>query len=97
METSEGRDAPWPGPRETRLTVVVLAATGMLAAFDRAIITLAGQPLRRDLGLSDAHFGVVSGLAFAVPLALLAVPFGRLADRISRKRVLLLGVAAWSV
>jgi MFS family permease len=88
--------APWPARAHARLAVAALAASSALGAFDRAIITLVGEPLRRDLGITDAQFGMVAGAAFALPLAFLAVPLGRLADRRSRKAILACGVAVWS-
>jgi MFS family permease len=86
----------WPSRRETRIAVVALASASALGSFDRAIVTVAGQQLRRDFGMTDTQFGLLSGLAFAVPLALVGLLAGRLADRTSRKRLLLGGVALWS-
>jgi MFS family permease len=88
---------PWPGRRETHIAVVALASASALGSFDRAIVTVAGHQLRRDFGMTDTQFGLLSGLAFAVPLALVGMLAGRLADRTSRKRLLLGGVALWSV
>jgi MFS family permease len=89
--------ATWPGRRETRLAVIALAGASALASFDRAIVTVAGHQLRRDFGMTDTQFGLLSGLAFAAPLALVGMLAGRLADRGSRKRLLLIGVTVWSV
>ncbi|MGH7575597.1 MAG: MFS transporter, partial [Longimicrobiales bacterium] len=88
--------AGWPPRPHARFAVLALAAAYALASFDRAIITLVGEPLRRDFGITDVQFGILSGLAFAVPLAVLGIPAGRLADRWVRKVVLLGGVVVWS-
>lgn len=87
----------WPRATQGWMAVLAVTAASALASFDRAIITLAGGPLRRDWGVTDAEFGVLSGFAFAIPMALLAIPVGRLADRVSRKLVLFCGVAVWSL
>jgi MFS family permease len=87
----------WPGRREAHIAVAALASASALASFDRAIITVAGSQLRRDLGLTDTQFALLSGLSFAVPLALVGLLAGRLADHASRKRLLVGGVALWSV
>src|SRR5262245_30288173 len=87
----------WPRTTQGWMAVLAVTAAAALASFDRAIITLAGGPLRRDWGVTDAEFGVLSGFAFAIPMALLAIPVGRLADRVSRKLVLLCGVSVWSL
>ncbi len=89
-------DDAWPPRAHARFAVFALGAAFALASFDRAIITLVGEPLRRDLGITDGQFGILAGLAFAVPLALLGVPAGRLADRMARKVVLLGGLTVWS-
>lgn len=83
--------------RQATIVVAALAGASALASFDRAIVTIAGPQLRRDLGVTDTQFGLLSGLAFAVPLALVGVLAGRLADRTSRKRLLIAGVTLWSV
>jgi MFS family permease len=76
--------------------VVALASASALGSFDRAIITVAGPQLRRDLGMTDTQFALLSGLSFALPLALVGMLAGRLADHTSRKRLLLGGVTLWS-
>jgi MFS family permease len=86
----------WPNGRDAAIAVAALASASALASFDRAIVTIAGQQLRRDFGVTDTQFGLLSGLAFAVPLAIVGVLAGRIADRASRKRLLLAGVAFWS-
>jgi MFS family permease len=41
--------------------------------------------------------GVLYGLAFALFYTLLGIPLGRLADRGSRRAIIAIGIAAWSV
>jgi MFS family permease len=75
----------------------VLTLANTSAFVDRQILGLLVGPIRRDLGISDAQMGILYGLAFALCYALLSVPLGRLADRTSRRAIIAIGIAAWSV
>lgn len=73
--------------------VLLLAYT--LSFVDRQILGLLVQPIKHDLGLSDAAFSIVHGLAFAVFYTFIGVFFGRIADRRNRRNLILLGVVVW--
>lgn len=79
------------------LTVVLLTVTYLLSIVDRHILVLLVEPIRADLQISDTEVGLVTGVAFGLAYALFGLPLGRLADRWSRKRVLILGVVFWSL
>src|SRR5690606_843237 len=64
---------------------------------DRTIIGLVIEPVRAELGLSDGQMGFLSGLAFSIAFAVLALPFGWLVDRCNRAKLLALVVALWSL
>lgn len=64
---------------------------------DRLIMTLLVEPMQRDLGLSDTKTGLLIGLPFAVFYSLLGLPIARLADRSSRRNIIAVGIALWSV
>jgi len=55
------------------------------------------EPISRDLALSDTEFSVLHGLAFAIFYCLLGLPFGRLADSVSRTRLVAACIVLWSV
>lgn len=63
---------------------------------DRVIISLVVEPLKADLGVSDTGVSLLSGLAFALFYSTLGVPFGRLADRWSRRGIIGAGAAFWA-
>ena len=75
----------------------LLLLVAMFAFADRQVIFALGQPIKRDLGLTDAQFGALGGLAFAVLNSLLAIPIARLADRGRRVRLMTIGVFLWSI
>jgi MFS family permease len=88
---------PYPPPRYAWYVVAVLTLANTSAFIDRQILGLLVAPIRRDLGITDAQMGVLYGLAFAVFYTLLGVPLGRMADRGSRRAIIGVGIAVWSV
>ena len=69
----------------------------MIATVDRGILTLLVAPIRSHLGISDTQFSVLHGWAFVSVYALLGLPIARLADRGSRRLIIGIGMAFWSV
>ncbi|WP_454886892.1 MFS transporter [Sphingomonas oryzagri] len=88
------------GQVEARRPVVDASRSGVVVAI--AVLTLnlvAGAALRlvfapvqelakADLHLTDTQLGLIQGIAGALPIALLALPLGRLTDRSHRVRLL---------
>lgn len=79
------------------LTLMLLILAAMLSFVDRQILALLVTPIKADLGVSDVQISLLQGLAFAVFYAVAAIPCGWLVDRSSRKWVLVVGVAVWSL
>ncbi len=77
------------------LTVLLLIS--MFGFIDRQIISALGQPIRRDLGISDAQLGLLGGLAFGVLNSLIGLPIARLAERMNRVTIYSIGVFLWSI
>lgn len=64
---------------------------------DRQILAILLQPIKEELSLADWQLGLLSGTAFGLFYATLGVPIGRLADRYSRRGVMAVCIAIWSV
>ncbi len=78
-------------------TVIALFGLANAIAFmDRGFLSLAVEPIRRSLNLSDMQIGVLIGPAFILFYSLVALPIGWLADRMSRKKIIVFGVLFWS-
>ncbi|WP_337185290.1 MFS transporter [Phenylobacterium sp.] len=77
--------------------VAILLVAYTLSFIDRMILSLLVGPIRADLGISDTQMSLLMGFAFAVFYSVLGVPLGWMADRGSRKRLIVAGIAAWSV
>lgn len=76
--------------------LTVLFAVNLMNFFDRQILGAVGEQIRREWGLGDTALGAL-GTAFTLLYAFVGVPFGRLADRASRKHILAAGVFVWSL
>ena len=63
---------------------------------DRQILGILAGSIIADLRLTDAEFGAIAGIAFALLYSFLGVPFALLADRTSRSKVIIAALAVWS-
>jgi MFS family permease len=87
----------YPSPAMAWLTVAVLFILYIRSLADRYLIALVVEPIKLDLGLSDFQISLLQGPAFAILYCLCAIPVGLALDRYSRRWVLFLCVAVWSL
>lgn len=87
----------WPNPSRAWATVFVLMAAYALAFVDRQILTLLVEPVRRDLNINDTQFSLLSGLAFTLFYTVMGLPFAWLADRSSRRNLIIASIGFWSL
>ncbi len=78
-------------------TLLVLLFVYTMSYIDRQIMGILVQPIKQEFGVSDTAMGVLTGLAFALFYGVLAIPFGRYADRANRRNFVGYCCAAWSV
>ena len=77
--------------------ITVFLLSQMFGFVDRQVIGALGQPIKAELHLTDAEFGLLGGLAFALLNALLTIPIARLAERRRRVTIIGIGVFLWSI
>jgi MFS family permease len=77
--------------------VCVLTVLFIYAQIDSGSITLLVGPIKQDIGATDTQIGLLLGLSFAAPFAIFGVLAGYLVDRMSRRRIIGIGVVLWSV
>lgn len=75
----------------------ILCVISAFNYYDRYLIGILVEDLKRDLLLSDAQVGLLSGLAFAIVYSVASLPIAAYADRGFRVRVLGAAVGFWSV
>ncbi len=80
-----------------RYALGVLVLVYIFNFLDRQILSILAEDIKADLGLDDAQIGFLYGTAFAVFYAIFGIPLGRLADAWTRRTVISLGMALWSV
>jgi MFS family permease len=88
---------PWPDRTRAWYAVGVFALALMFNFLDRQIMTLLIGPIKSDLSLSDTEISVLIGFAFVSFYVLVGIPISRLVDSYSRRLIIGVGVASWSV
>lgn len=78
-------------------TVWLLFVFYTLSIVDRTILSMLVVPIQRDLHLTDFEMSLLLGPAFIVCYSLAGLPLGWMADRYSRRGLVGLGTAGWSL
>ena len=77
--------------------VFVLTLANISSFIDRQILSLLVKPIKHDLHLSDTQMSLLMGLSFALFYTLFGMVIGRLADRNSRRNIIIAGISVWSL
>lgn len=85
----------WRGGATFLLVTLTLVNTSNWA--DRQVVPILVPAIKENLALSDTELGLISGPAFTLIYAAAAFLFGYLADRSSRRAVILFGLVVWSL
>lgn len=78
----------------------VLALLSLVYVFnfiDRQIMAVLIDPIKAEFGVSDTAMGFLSGFAFVFFYTLVGIPIARWADRGSRRFIISLAIAVWSL
>ena len=92
--------APPTSPASRGYSAYVLGVLFVVYVFnfvDRQVLAILMQPIKDDLGVSDTWMGFLAGPVFAIFYTLAGVPIARLADRHSRKWIVAVSLAVWSL
>lgn len=85
-----------PSPKYRRYVLWILTGVYAFNFIDRQILVILAEPIKTDLGLSDAQLGLLTGLAFALFYVTLGIPIARYADKANRKNIVSVALAVWS-
>lgn len=96
-ETGGTTVPPWPSPIRAWYAVGVFTIVTIFAFIDRQILVLLVDPIKADMGISDTKMSFLLGFAFVMFYAFLSLPIARLADVTTRKNIVAVGVALWSI
>lgn len=64
---------------------------------DRQILAMLIEPIKQEFGVSDTAMGFLSGFAFVFFYTLAGIPIARWADHRSRRVIITLAIAVWSL
>ncbi|MBI3770583.1 MAG: MFS transporter [Deltaproteobacteria bacterium] len=84
-------------PAYARYVLALLFVAYVFNFIDRQILAILLQPIKEELQVSDTAMGLLTGIAFALFYTCAGIPIARLADRRSRRTIIAVGLAAWSV
>jgi MFS family permease len=78
--------------------VAILTLASTFSIIDRQILNVMIGPVKRDLGgISDTQVSLIMGFAFSLFYSFLAFPAGWIADRYSRRKLMVAGIPGWSL
>jgi MFS family permease len=90
-------DAKDAVPAYSWYALAVLTLVYVLNFLDRSLIYILFTPIKREMALTDLQLALLGSTSFVIFYTLLGIPFGRLADRVNRKRLIAAGLAVWSL
>ncbi len=97
MPGSSETGSGWPSPARAWYGLIVLTIGLLVATVDRGVISLLIEPIKRDLAINDIEASLLIGGAFVAAYMWLGVPISFLADTRSRRVIIAVGMAFWSV
>lgn len=86
-----------PTTRYAWYVVFVLMLANISSFIDRQILSLLVGPIKRDLDLSDTQMSLLMGISFALFYTIFGMIIGRLADKYSRRNIIMVGITVWSL
>jgi MFS family permease len=84
-------------PAYSWYALAVLTAVYVLNFLDRSLMYILFAPIKKEMAFTDLQLALLGTTSFVIFYTLLGIPFGRLADRVVRKRLIAGGLAVWSL
>jgi MFS family permease len=77
--------------------LALLMVVYVLNFLDRTIIYILFPLIKKEMEFSDTQLAVLGTTSFVIFYTVLGIPFGRMADRGSRTKIIAAGVIVWSL
>jgi MFS family permease len=84
-------------PAHAYYALALLMVVYILNFLDRTIIYILFPLIKKEMEFSDTQLALLGTTSFVIFYTLLGIPFGRLADRGSRTKIIAIGVIVWSL
>ncbi|BBD99676.1 MFS transporter [Sphingobium amiense] len=81
----------------TWYVISIIFLVNIFNFMDRMALAVLAPSIQQEIGISDAELGMLTGLAYAIFYSCAAIPIARLADRSSRKNIIAVSLAIWSL
>ena len=75
----------------------LLTLASLFNFLDRTLIYILFTPIKQEMSFTDFELALLGTTSFVIFFTVVGVPFGRLADRSSRKNMIAGGLAVWSL
>src|SRR5450755_3617369 len=75
----------------------LLMVVYVLNFLDRSVIYILFPLIKKEMAFSDTQLALLGTTSFVIFYTILGIPFGRIADRGSRTRIIAIGVIIWSI
>ncbi|OLE54308.1 MAG: hypothetical protein AUG51_08530 [Acidobacteria bacterium 13_1_20CM_3_53_8] len=97
VATEEIKTASDRVPAYSWYALAVLTLVYLLNFLDRTLIYILFTPIKNEMAFTDLQLALLGTTSFVIFYTLLGIPFGRLADRTTRKYLIAGGLAVWSL
>ena len=77
--------------------LALLTFVYVLNFLDRQIVYILFPSIKKEFSFSDIQLSLFGATAFVIFYTVLGIPFGRMADKVSRKKMIAIGLAVWSL
>jgi MFS family permease len=77
--------------------LALLCVVYLMNFLDRTLIYILFPPIKKEMVLSDLQLALLGTTSFVIFYTALGIPFGRLADKVVRKKMIAVGLAIWSL
>ena len=77
--------------------LALLMVIYVLNFLDRTIIYILFPLIKKEMEFSDTQLALLGTTSFVIFYTILGIPFGRIADRGSRSKLIAFGVIVWSI
>lgn len=83
-------------PGAARYGLFMLTVVYAFNFVDRQILVILQEPIKLEMGLSDAQLGLLSGFSFALVYITAGIPIAWWADRANRRNIIAVALTVWS-
>lgn len=94
---ADRKDEGAPPAKGAWFALAILFLVYALNFLDRSLIFILFKPIKAEMALGDLELALLGSTSFVLFYTLLGVPFGRIADRVSRTRMIAVGLFIWSL